>query len=123
MGYDLREVVELARRVQVALSPAGVRTLIDFDERDLLVWAERAGFDPLRLEYEARLERGSWMSGSWERVLNLAGNPLEPTLGEAIERALTPEEAERFEAHLRPLVEANAGRLRMAFAFLRGVKS
>jgi arsenite methyltransferase len=121
-GYDLREVAEPARKVREVFSARGERTLIDFDERDLLAWAELAGFDPLRLDYEARLERGSWMQGSWERVLNLAGNPLAPTLGDAIERALTPEEAERFEAHLRPLVEANAGRMRMAFAFLRGVK-
>ncbi|TML53754.1 MAG: class I SAM-dependent methyltransferase [Actinobacteria bacterium] len=122
VGYDLREIAELAQKVRDALSPPGERTLIDFDERDLLAWAETAGFDPLLLDYEAKLEPGSWMHGSWERVLNLAGNPLAPTLGEAIERALAPEEADRFEAHLRPLVEANAGRGRMAFAFLRGIK-
>ena len=122
MGYDLREVADLTGRVREQLSPPGESTLVDFDERDLLAWAEAAGFDPLRLDYEARLERGSWMSGSWERVLNLAGNPLAPTLGEAIERALTPKERERFEAHLRPLVESNAGRGRWAFAFLRGLK-
>jgi hypothetical protein len=62
------------------------------------------------------------MQGSWERVLKSSGNPLVSTLGEAIERVLTPAEAQRFEAHLRPLVEANASRLRTAFAFLRGVK-
>jgi SAM-dependent methyltransferase len=122
-GYDLRPVGDLAQKVRDQLSPPGERTLVDFDERDLLAWAETAGFDPLRLDYEAKLERGSWMHGSWERVLNLAGNPLAPTLGEAIERALTPEERERFETQLRPLVEANAGRVRMAFAFLHGVKS
>jgi arsenite methyltransferase len=122
VGYDLREVAELARKVREALSPPGERTLIDFDERDLLAWAELAGFDPIRLDYEARVERGSWLGGSWERALNLAGNPLAPTLGEAIQRALTADEAERFETHLRPLVEANAGRARWAFSFLRGVK-
>jgi hypothetical protein len=122
MGYDLREVADLTGKVREQMSPPGESTLVDFDERDLLAWAEAAGFDPLRLDYEARLERGSWMNGSWERVLNLAGNPLAPTLGEAIDRALTPKERERFEAHLRPLVESNAGRGRWAFAFLRGVK-
>ncbi len=121
-GYDLREVTELTQKVRDVFSAGGDRTLIDFDERDLLAWAELAGFDPLRLDYEAKVERGSWMQGSWERVLKLAGNPLAPTLGEAIESALTPAEAERFEAHLRPLVEAGAGRMRMAFSFLRGVK-
>lgn len=120
-GYDLREIADLVRKVHEASSSPAEETLIDFDERDLLAWAEAAGFDPLRLEYEAKVEQGSWMQGSWERVLNSSGNPLAPTLGEAIEQALTPEEAARFEAHLRPLVEANAGRLRGAFAFLRGV--
>jgi arsenite methyltransferase len=122
MGYDLHEVAELVRKVRGQLSPPGESTLVDFDERDLLAWAEASGFDPLRLDYEAKLEPGSWMSGSWERVLNLAGNPLAPTLGEAIEQALTPDERGRFEARLRPLVETNAGRGRMAFALLTGVK-
>jgi ubiquinone/menaquinone biosynthesis C-methylase UbiE len=121
-GYDLSEIADLVRKVREASSPPDEQTLIDFDERDLLSWAEAAGFDALRLEYEAKIELGSWMQGSWERILNRSGNPLVPTLGEAIERALTPAEAQRFEASLRPLVEANAGRLRRAFAFLRGVK-
>jgi arsenite methyltransferase len=123
LGYDLSEIADLARRVLDALSPSEERTLIDFDERDLLVWAGAAGFDPIRLDYEAKLEPGSWMQGSWERVLTSSGNPLAPTLGEAIAQALTPEEAKMFEEHLRPLVEANAGRLCSAFAYLRGIKS
>jgi arsenite methyltransferase len=121
-GYDLREIADLVRKVHQASSPPDEQTLVDFDERDLLRWAEAAGFDALRLEYEAKIEQGSWMQGSWERVLKSSGNPLVSTLGEAIERVLTPAEAQRFEAHLRPLVEANASRLRTAFAFLRGVK-
>src|SRR5204863_62392 len=51
VGYDLREIAELAQKVRDALSPPGERTLIDFDERDLLAWAETAGFDPLLLDY------------------------------------------------------------------------
>jgi SAM-dependent methyltransferase len=121
-GYDLRDIADLVRKVIDVSSPEEEQTLIDFDERDLLAWAEVAGFDPIRLEYEAKLEAGSWMSGSWERVLNSSGNPLAPTLGEAIDQALTPAEAEQFVARLRPLVEATAARGRMAFAFLRGVK-
>jgi ubiquinone/menaquinone biosynthesis C-methylase UbiE len=121
-GYDLSEIADLVRKVRAASSPPEEETLVDFDERDLLRWAEAAGFDSLRLEYEAKIEQESWMRGSWERVLNSSGNPLAPTLGEAIKRALTPKEARQFAAHLRPLVEANAGRLRTAFAFLSGMK-
>jgi SAM-dependent methyltransferase len=121
-GYDLSAVRDLADRVLAAASPEAEQTLVDFDERDLLSFAEDAGFDEIRLEYEARIERGSWLSGSWEIVLRTAGNPLAPTLEEAITEALTAEERERFIEHLRPAVEANEGRRRMATAYLRAVK-
>jgi arsenite methyltransferase len=121
LGYDVRPVGELAREVLDAFG-GDDNTLIDFDERDLLNWAERAGFDPVQLTLEAVLEPGSWLTGPWETVLKTSGNPLMPTLGEAIERALTPDERERFEAHLRPLVEADAGRRHSAVAYLRGDK-
>jgi arsenite methyltransferase len=117
-GYDVAPVAELARRVTDALSVEAESTLLDFDERDLLRLAERAGFCELRLDYEARIEDGSWLHGPWDAVLMTSGNPLAPTLGEAIDRALTPEEAERFVAHLKPLVEAGAGRRRHATAHL-----
>jgi ubiquinone/menaquinone biosynthesis C-methylase UbiE len=121
-GYDLSAVRDLAELVLAAASPEAEQTLVDFDERDLLSFAEEAGFDEIRLAYEARIERGSWLSGSWETVLRTAGNPLAPTIEEAITEALTAEERERFIAHLRPAVEANEGRRRMATAYLRAVK-
>lgn len=117
IGYDVRPVQDLARKVLDAFGSQD-DTLIDFDERDLLAWAESAGFDPVHLSYEVDLKAGSWLRGPWETVLRTSGNPLMPTVGEAIERALTPEERERFEAHLRPLVEADAGRGRGAVAYL-----
>jgi hypothetical protein len=54
--------------------------------------------------------------------MNMAPNPLAPSLAEAIEEALTPDEAERFVAHLRPLYEARATTARFAVAYLRAVK-
>jgi hypothetical protein len=62
------------------------------------------------------------MAGDWETVLRSSPNPLAPTLGEALDRALTAEERTTFEARLRPLVEANAGRRRMASAYLSATK-
>lgn len=121
-GYDLTAIPELVEKVLAACSPAEEGTLIDFDERDLLQWAEEAGFDPIRLVFEVKVEPRSWMSGSWEAVLHSSGNPLAPTLAEAIAEALTPEEARVFEAHLRPLVEADAGRRRAAVAYLSATK-
>jgi ubiquinone/menaquinone biosynthesis C-methylase UbiE len=122
-GYDLSAVRDLAERVLAAASPKEEQTLVDFDERDLLSFAEGAGFDEIRLEYEARIEPGSWLSGPWETVLRTAGNPLAPTLEESIDAALDPDERERFVAELRPQVEANDGRRRMATAYVRAVKS
>jgi ubiquinone/menaquinone biosynthesis C-methylase UbiE len=121
-GYDLSEIRELVGKVLVVASPEGESTLVDFDERDLLAWAEAAGFDPIRLEYEAELGRGSWLTGSWEAALHTSPNPLAPTLDEALDRALTTEERVEFETRLRPLVEANAGRRRMAYAYLSATK-
>jgi hypothetical protein len=58
----------------------------------------------------------------WKRLLALAPNPNAQTPGEAIAEALTPEEAQRFEAHLRPLVDAQSGIRRSAFAYLWAVR-
>jgi hypothetical protein len=52
----------------------------------------------------------------------MSGNPKIPTLAEAIERALTPEERERLTAVLRPLVEEGRGTWRMGDALLAGRK-
>jgi arsenite methyltransferase len=122
LGYDLRPIAHLAARVVAACSPEEERTLTDFDERELLGWAEGAGFDPIRLRYEVDLEPGSWLAGSWETVLRTSGNPLMPTVGEALDEALTADERAVFEAHLRPLVETNAGRRRAAVAYLSAAK-
>jgi arsenite methyltransferase len=67
------------------------------------------------------VEPGAWFS-SWAAFLKGAGNPLAPTLEEAMEEALTPAEAERFEAHLRPLAETGGGLREMAAAFLWATK-
>ena len=122
-GYDLTAVPELVAKLLPFASPAADATLVDFDERDLLAWAEEAGFDPIRLDYEAEIKPGSWLAGPWETVLRTSPNPLAPTLGEALERALSAEERDVFEQHLRPLVEADAGRARMASAYLTATKS
>jgi hypothetical protein len=55
----------------------------------------------------------------WNALLASSGNPLSPTLGELTTAALTREEARRLETHLRPLVEAGEGVMRLAVAYLR----
>jgi ubiquinone/menaquinone biosynthesis C-methylase UbiE len=132
LGFDVEPVAPLARRVKDAydeLSGKQDSTLTDFDERDLLVFAERAGFRKVDLTYEAGFEHGAgmlWGGGgevSWDAFLRIAPNPLAPTLAEMIDHALSPEEAERFVAYVRPLFEAKEGTSRSAVAYLRAVKA
>jgi ubiquinone/menaquinone biosynthesis C-methylase UbiE len=128
-GFDLTSVAPLVKRVRDTsdqLAGPGESTLVDFDERDLLEFAERAGFRKVELTYEAEIEQGGgshWGSElGWETFIRVAPNPLAPTLAETIDQALTPEEAERFVAHMRPLFEAKEGVARSAVAYLKAVK-
>jgi arsenite methyltransferase len=127
-GFDVGPVADLAKKVKSAERRlADDATLIDFDERDLITFAEHAGFRSVELSYEARLEhdaRPRWLAGvDWDTFLRIAPNPLAPTFGELVDGALTPEEAERFIGYLKPLYEEGRGRSRSAVAYLRAEKS
>lgn len=91
--------------------------MLNFDERNLLTFAEQAGFADIHLELRAAITAATGMP-PWETLLHMAGNPLEPTLAEAIQQALTPTEAAKFTAHLRPLIELSKGTRREAVAYL-----
>jgi arsenite methyltransferase len=123
LGYDVTPIIDLANRVKQAYGDED-ESLIDFDERDLLAFAEGAGFSSINLTLEAWIgpnEHG-FMPTTWDAFLDISGNPCIPTLREAMQSALTPEESERFEAHLRPLVETQQSRERGAVAYLHGAK-
>jgi arsenite methyltransferase len=90
--------------------------MTDFDERDLLTWAERAGFGEVHLDLRVTIEPHS--PKSWEGFVASAPNPLVPTLAAAMREALTADEAQRFATSLRALVESGRGTDRMALAYL-----
>jgi arsenite methyltransferase len=126
-GFDATPVLPLARKVKGAVrKQSGDDSLIDFDERDLADFAERAGFAEIHLTYEATIEHGGGMSwgdsSPWEVFLHKSGNPCAPTLAEAIDEALTPAERETFLAYLKPLYEAREGTVRHATVYLRALK-
>jgi ubiquinone/menaquinone biosynthesis C-methylase UbiE len=124
-GYDVAPIMEIARRVKdvyLRLQPPNTDPMVDFDERDLIVYAERAGFKEVHLELRVDVQPPS-ESVSWESHLRSSGNPKIPTLEEAIRQALTPDEAEEFVAHLRPLVETRQGIERSAVAYLWAIKN
>jgi arsenite methyltransferase len=98
--------------------------MLDFDERDLFDLTERATFEKIHLNYEAKTVPGNLEDDArdWETAPQSAPNPLAPTLGEAMAEALTGDESERFAAHLRPLVESGQRKSRHAVAYLWAVK-
>jgi arsenite methyltransferase len=121
-GYPSDGLGDLAERIDAvyaAIQPES-DPMLDFDERDLTGFAERAGFFPIELEL--RIEIRPMEPQSWSGFLNTAGNPKIPTFADAMDRALTAAERERVASHLRPLVEQGAGVWRMAHAYLTARK-
>jgi ubiquinone/menaquinone biosynthesis C-methylase UbiE len=130
LGYDVTPVKDLAVRVQAIyerIQPRETDPMLNFDERDLLTHAEEAGFEEIQLEYRADITRGNHLicgeGPGWELLLKSSGNPKIPTLEEAMNETLKPEEIERFTTHLRPLVERDEGKGMSAVAYLWAVKS
>jgi hypothetical protein len=58
----------------------------------------------------------------WDRALRMSGNPLVPSLGEVLDRVLSPREIVEFTAHVKPLVESGTGRERQAMAYLAATR-
>lgn len=118
-GYEVSPVRDLAERVKnTHASLAGtLDTMLGFDERDLFSIAEQVGFVELHLELRRHAAR-RYTPRSWESFSTSSPNPLSPTFGEVIDKALSAEEARRFTAHLRPLVEEGQRIERVALAHL-----
>jgi arsenite methyltransferase len=117
-GLDLPDLAEIGAKLEVGYSeePPESNPMLNFDERDLVALAEAAGFFPIHVDL--RLDVEPQEPRSWEGFLNGAPNPNVPTFGEAMARALSPDEAERLVAYVRPRVEQGLGRWRMGHAFL-----
>lgn len=109
-GLDVSPVAELAVRVKnVGISPSE-HPLLAFDERDLLRFAEEAGFSEIRLDYSASVSVGPHWAAEigWETYKRMASNPLDPTVEESMNDALSAEEKETFEHHVRAVLESGA---------------
>ncbi len=121
-GFELDGVVDVMQklneiydRIQPPDDP-----MLDFDERDLISFAEGAGFFPVTLDFRAEIEPPP--KRNWETFVQSSFNPKVPTLAEAMDEALTAEERERLVAALRPAVEEGRGSWRMGKAYLWAVK-
>jgi arsenite methyltransferase len=123
-GFDVTGIEDLVAKLETTYHSSDENDpgpMMDFDERDLFRMAEAAGFERVALDLEVRVEPGSWFT-SWHALLKMAGNPLDPTLEEAMDRVFSPEDRARFEQHVRPQVELGEGTKRSAFAYLSARK-
>jgi arsenite methyltransferase len=123
-GYDVApfaDIVPKLKAVYDAIQPPGSDPMLDFDEKSLVTLAERAGFAEVHAQLTIDIRRPEPLP--WDAVLNSSGNPRIPTLAEAMRQALTPAEAARLSAHLRPLVEHGDGQQRSAVTYLWALRS
>jgi arsenite methyltransferase len=120
--------MDLTQKVVALFAVPDCAPMIDFDERDLFAFAEQAGFSEVHLELHtsvipgAREKEAEDGQQRWETFLKSAANPLVPTFEEAMQRALTADEAEHLVSYLRPLVEKNQREERSSVAYLWAVK-
>jgi ubiquinone/menaquinone biosynthesis C-methylase UbiE len=122
-GYDIRSLGEIADKLLTLLrrvQPSENHFSRNFDERDLLTYAEQAGFINLSLELQASINH-RFLYPDWEsfRYASIWSGDRE----EAIRAALTPAEAERVLRFLRAKVESEPVIQRGAVAYLCGEKS
>src|SRR5258708_24695924 len=55
LGYDVTPVLDLASKVKalyLQLQPPGTDPMLNFDERDLIHFAQQAGFQEIHLDYQ-----------------------------------------------------------------------
>jgi arsenite methyltransferase len=123
-GYNVMPVLEIAQKLKAVferIQPIETDPMVDFNERDLVSFAEKAGFKEVYLEMQIEV-RPIPEKISWEGFTHYAANPKVPTIEEAMRDALTPEEANSFTSWLRPLVEQGQGVRRSALAYLWATK-
>jgi SAM-dependent methyltransferase len=128
-GYDVRPVIGTAAKLKAlyaGFQPFDSDPMMNFDERDLVALARKAGFSEMRLEFQVHVRPCNAVPGGampWHTFLNIAPNPKIPSFGEAMARVLTVEERNALTAHMQPLVEAGAGTHVLAGAYLVATKS
>jgi arsenite methyltransferase len=123
LGYDVMPMVDIADKLEAFFDREElpkISAMMDFDERDLITIAERTGFGSIHLDLTADIKAPRPVD--WIRFVQSAGNPLSPTLEEAMNASLTPAERDRLATHLKPLVESGRGTQRRAFAYLSAEK-
>jgi arsenite methyltransferase len=121
--FDMTPVWDLAQRLRGfyrRLQPPDSDPMLDFDEHSLVAHCEATGFVDIHLALHIFVRPAT--PQPWGRVISIPRNPNIPSVQEAMAQLFTPEEAARYEAHVRPLVEAGHGVVREAVAYLAAMK-
>jgi ubiquinone/menaquinone biosynthesis C-methylase UbiE len=116
----VRDLADKVMAVFMRANPLATSPMMDFDERDLIRLSERSGFPEVHLQLHVDIQPAKAMT--WEGFYRSSPNPLAPTVEEAANEVLKPEEVERYVAHFRPLVEQGVGTIRHALAYVWGTK-
>lgn len=122
-GYDVTPVNDIVKKIKAVyerLQNPATDPVLNFDERDLLSFAEQAGFREIHLELNVEIKPNDL--DDWDRLLRVAPNPKAPSLEEAMQEVLTTAEHHAFIEYLRPLVEAKRGMIYEALAYLWAIK-
>ena len=77
--------------------------IVNYSERDLLGFAQRAGFTELHLELHIDILPS--IVRSWNVFINTSPHPLAPPLSAIMAEQFTAEERQLFERSMRPLIE------------------
>jgi arsenite methyltransferase len=118
-GFDVTAIRDLTDKIKAVAEQnrEAESTMLDFDDRDLLIMAEEAGFRDIHLDLERQIV-AQYMPQTWESFLAASGSPLAPSREDLIAQALTTDEMQRFEAHMRALVESGRRTRRLTMAHL-----
>jgi ubiquinone/menaquinone biosynthesis C-methylase UbiE len=79
--------------------------ITNYSERNLLQWAQTAGFRELRLELHISVTNA--YRKSWETFLDSSPHPHAPSLQTILREKFQPEERQQFERAIRPMVESS----------------
>lgn len=120
-GFDVSGLEPLAERVQAAYREhhGDPCPMLGFDERDLLAWAEGAGFQDLRLDYEAQVgSRHPAADMDLSTFLRSAPNPLVPSFGQLLTEALEPADRQPLTRRFTEQLAVGRGLSRQAVSYL-----
>jgi ubiquinone/menaquinone biosynthesis C-methylase UbiE len=124
LGYQVPELEHLAARVRAVFDNHKPLTYEGFDERDLLGWLRAVGFAKIDMHHEIEIaETSDWPIPVWEKASQVAAGPDQPTLQEAIDEALSPDEAAELIARLRPEVEGGRRHVWFPKTYVGAVRS